>query len=145
MDLCLEFLSVPYTVCANSKSSGKTVNLCRLTRVFSCNNVALTDFGSWSELQHHAIPANDAKQEFWWETKFITESKTFKRKQHILRNKVLKNQIIINSTFEMHIFRVRYVLMHLRWVVLVCGVSMVTEKVWNKIFTTNQQGQVVIH
>ena len=27
----------------------------------NCNNVAPTDFGSWSELQSDAIPASDAK------------------------------------------------------------------------------------
>ena len=52
------------------------------------NNVAPTDFGSWSELQRDTISANDAKQKFLWETKFIAESKTFTRNQHILRNKV---------------------------------------------------------
>ena len=35
----------------------------------SCNDVAPTDFGSWSELQRDAIQANDAKQKFLWETK----------------------------------------------------------------------------
>ena len=48
----------------------------------SCNNVALTDFGSWSEQQRDAISAIDAKQEF------IPEPTTFTRNQHILRNKV---------------------------------------------------------
>ena len=42
----------------------------------SCSNVAPNDFGSLSKLQSDATPANDAKQEFWRETKFIPESKT---------------------------------------------------------------------
>ena len=29
----------------------------------SCNNVAPTDFGSWSEIQRDAIPADDTKRE----------------------------------------------------------------------------------
>ena len=51
----------------------------------SCSNVAATDFGSWLELQSDAIPANDANQEFWWET----EPKALTRNHNILINKVL--------------------------------------------------------
>ena len=36
---------------------------------------------------------------------------------------------------EMHIFTVWYISVHLRGVVLVCGVTMVTKNVWNKFFT----------
>ena len=100
----------------------------------SRNNVAPTDFDSWSELQHDAIPANDAKQEFWWETQIMLESWEIKCFSSVFFFKI---QIILNPYFALKctFFKVCYVLMHLRGVVLVCGVSMVTDKVWNKIFT----------
>ena len=108
----------------------------------SCNNVALTDFGSWSGLQRDAISTNDAKQKFWQETKFIPESKSFTSNQHILRNKVFLQFFFQESNHhKTHTlpwnayFWVWYVLMHLRGMVFVCDVSMVTEHVWNKTFT----------
>ena len=64
------------------------------------------------------------------------------RNQHILRNKVFlkcfvfKNRKSLSTIYclEMHMFSVWYVPMHLCGVALVCG-SLVTENVWNKIFT----------
>ena len=108
---------------------------------FSCNNVATTGFGSWSELQCDAISANDAKQKFGRKTKIHTKIKNVYKKptsweiwcfSGVFQESNTLKRIL---SLETHIFRVWYVLMHLQRVVLVCDVSMVTENVWNRIFT----------
>ena len=112
---------------------------------YSCNNVALTNFGCWSRLQRDAKSDNGAKQEFWLETKFIPESFFFCYKKPIYPEKLSVSQaffflrtkslsVIYCPEMNTCMFIVWYVPMHLCVVVLVWG-SLVTENVWNKVFT----------
>ena len=109
--------------------------------------MALTDFGCLSKLQRDAKSDNGAKQEFWWETKFIPESffffllqetnisweiKCFSRLVFLFFSKTKSLSTIY--CLEMQMFSVWYVPMHLCGVVLVCG-SLLPENVWNKVFT----------
>ena len=110
----------------------------------SCNNVARTDFGRWSELQHGAILATTIMMQYknsdWRQNSYQNQ----KRLQESNISCVAKcfwsvfqksNHIKLNHCPKMHIFRVWYVFMHLLGAVLVFCVSVVTRQVWSKVLT----------
>ena len=77
----------------------------------SYNNIALTDFGSSSELQSDSMSANDAKQKFWWRQNSYRNQKLL-QETNILRISVaqvfFKNQIISNPYFALKCILVEF-------------------------------------